>query len=84
MLVFGLGFFIEMVVSLLGTVKGCSVSISIGVEELVFGAPGMVEVTSLGVEFDVCCDEIGNGGDKRGRFGSGGDDAFVSLSPFGS
>lgn len=59
-------------------------SISMGVEELCVGAPGMVEVNSLGVEFDVCCDEIGNGGDKRGRFASGGDDAFVSLSRFGS
>lgn len=82
-LVFGLGFFATIVTLLFESGNVFSVSISMAVEELAVGASEIAGVYAFWVEFDDCCDEIGSGGDKRGRLFSGGDDPFVSLSRFG-
>ena len=62
---------------------GLSVSISIVLIVLEFDVLDIAGAMSLGDGLAGCWVVTGKGGDKRGRFGSGGDAALVSLSRFG-
>lgn len=81
-LAFGLGFFTLLVVLLTGAL-GLSVSTSMTMIVLEFDALDVAGAISLGEGLAGCWVVTGKGGDKRGRFGSGGDAALVSLSRFG-
>lgn len=84
-LAFGLGFLMLLVVLLTGAL-GLSVSMSIImiVFELdVPGTAGTAGAISLGEGLAGCWVVTGKGGDKRGRFGSGGGDVLISSSRLG-
>ena len=78
-LAFGLGFLILLVALLTGTL-GLSVSMSIIMIVFELVVPVGAEAMSLGEDLAGCWDVTGKGGDKRGRFGSGGDSVLGSSS----
>lgn len=53
------------------------------VKVLEFDVLGIAGAISLGEGLADCWVVAGKGGDKRGRFGSGGDGALASFSRFG-
>lgn len=81
-LAFGLGFLTLLVVLLTGGL-GLSASVSIAMMVLGFEVLDTAGALSLGDGLAGCWVVTGKGGDKRGRFGSGGDSALVSFSRFG-
>ena len=81
-LAFGLGFLMWLVVLLTGAL-GLSVSTSITMIVLGLDVLGIAGAMSLGEGLAGCWVVRGKGGDKRGRFGSGGDGALLSSSRLG-
>ena len=81
-LTFGLGFLTLLVVLLIGAL-GLSVSMSMTTIVLEFDVLVIAGGASLDEDLTGCWAVTGKGGDKRGRFGSGGDAALLSLSRFG-
>lgn len=79
---FGLGFLMLVLVLLTGAL-GSSVSMSITMIALEVDVFDIAGIVFLGEGPAGCWVVTGKGGDKRGRFGSGGDDALVSFSRFG-
>ena len=82
-LAFGLGFLTLLVVLFTGAL-GLSMSTSIMMIVLEFDVLDVAGPRSLGEGLAGCWVVTGKGGDKRGRFGSGGDGALASFSRFGA
>ena len=81
-LAFGLGFLMLLVVLLTGALV-LSVSMSITMTAFELDVPGTAGARSLGEGLAGCWVVTGKGGDKRGRFGSGGEFALKSSSRLG-